>query len=149
MTPVIRRARTEHIPAMVRLLETLFSIETDFAFDAARQRRGLEALLDRDDACVLVALIGSEVAGMCTLQSLISTAEGGAVGLIEDLIVSERHRSRGIGRALVADMEDRARERGLTRLQLLADRANARALSFYGNVGWKGTKLVALRKNLA
>jgi GNAT superfamily N-acetyltransferase len=36
--------------------------------------------------------------------------------------------------------------RGATRLQLVADRENAPALAFYARLGWRATRLVALRR---
>ncbi|MEJ2592726.1 MAG: GNAT family N-acetyltransferase, partial [Candidatus Thiodiazotropha sp.] len=106
----------------------------------------LERLLDAPDAHVVVAEEAGRVVGMATLQVVISTAEGGPAGLIEDVVVSESHRSRGIGQALMDDLIAWAGERGLTRLQLLADRDNQPALDFYCKQGWTLTRLIALRK---
>ncbi len=38
-------------------------------------------------------------------------------------------------------------KRGLTRLQLLADRNNRPALDFYRRIGWRSTQLICLRTN--
>lgn len=135
---------------MVELLRSLFAIEADFAFDVDKQTRGLVMLLERGrDARVLVAEQGGQVVGMCTLQCLVSTAEGGETGLVEDMVVAEAWRGRGIGRSLLISMEQWARERGLTRLQLLADRHNRPALGFYEALDWSQTRLLALRKHSA
>jgi len=134
---------------MVALLEQLFALEADFTPAPQRQRLGLACLLDARSARVWVAIVDRAVVGMCTVQVLVSTAEGGSVGLIEDVVVDEAHRGRGIGRALLAQAEAWAADAGLTRLQLLADVANATALRFYAKHGWSTTQLVALRKRLA
>ena len=86
------------------------------------------------------------VLGMCTVQTLISTAEGGRVGLLEDLVVAADFRRQGIGAKLLAEAVKWAECQGLKRLQLLADKNNEAALSFYENQGWKSTQLVCLRK---
>ena len=144
----IRVATAEDIGAMLALLHALFAIEADFAFDPDKQRRGLELLLSRGEAArLLVAEHAGSIVGMCSLQCLISTAEGGEVGLIEDMVIAEAWRGRGIGRRLLEAMEAWARTRGLSRLQLLADRHNRPALSFYEALGWSGTQLLALRKH--
>ena len=83
---------------------------------------------------------------MATLQVVISTAEGGPAGLIEDVVVGESHRGCGLGQALMDHLVAWAGERGLTRLQLLADRDNRPALDFYRKQGWTMTSLIALRK---
>jgi GNAT superfamily N-acetyltransferase len=133
---------------MVGLLRELFSIEADFTIDEARQRRGLKLMLDGclKHRCIKVAEVGGQVIGMCTAQTLISTAEGGVVALVEDVVVDPQFRGRGIGRNLMESIEDWARSRGATRMQLLADRTNFSALDFYDKIGWRPTQLICLRR---
>jgi GNAT superfamily N-acetyltransferase len=147
MTFWIRAATRTDIPAMVELLGELFSIESDFTPEAAKQQGGLELLLARGDkACLLVAEDSSRVVGMISAQMLVSTAEGAEVALLEDLVVTEPVRKRGVGRQLLAAMEQWCLERGLTRMQLLADRHNTPALDFYRRERWVETQLMAWRK---
>jgi ribosomal protein S18 acetylase RimI-like enzyme len=147
MDATIRNARIEDLDALTALLRQLFSIEADFAVDAERQRRGLSLMLDGclKHRCVKVAEVDGEVVGMVTAQLLISTAEGGPVALIEDMVVDSRHRGRGVGRQLMAAIEAWARQREASRLQLLADRTNFSALDFYDKIGWRPTRLICLR----
>ena len=142
----IRAAEAADLPVLVRLLRELFTIEADFTADEARQRIGLTLLLSDHRAGVLVAERGGEVIGMVTAQLVISTAEGGLSALVEDMVVEAGARGGGVGRSLLATIEGWAVERGATRLQLLADRENAPALSFYARLGWRTTRLVALRR---
>lgn len=46
------------------------------------------------------------IVGMATIQTLISTAEGGRVGLVEDVVVDESFRGKGIGKLLLAGIEE-------------------------------------------
>ena len=144
----IRTAKPSDIPELVDLLKELFSIEADFDFDPEKQACGLNLLLNSEKDCILVAewLSDNRVLGMCTAQTLISTAEGGAVGLLEDLIVTADFRHQGMGAKLLAGAVNWAECRGLKRLQLLADKNNQAALSFYEKQGWESTQLVCLRK---
>lgn len=145
--PVIRSATAADLGALVRLLGVLFSIESDFRPDPRRQRRGLRAMLsDPARRAVLVAERGGALVGMVTAQLVVSTAEGGVSCWIEDMVVEERARGCGVGSCLLHAAEGWARERGATRLQLLADRANRPALRFYRRLGWLGTQLVCLRR---
>lgn len=146
---VIRRANQADIRGMIRLLKILFSIETDFSFEELTQQRGLEMMLsDSPERCVMVAESEQQIVGMCTAQILVSTAEGGIVALIEDLVVSGDWRGRGIGRELLSSVEGWAIDRGVSRLQLLADRNNDLALGFYQRMGWERTELVCLRNSI-
>lgn len=145
----VRKARTGDIVSMRKLLQDLFTIEHGFAVNAAKQERGLHLMLqDQRDRCVLVAECSGEVIGMCTMQVLISTAEGGAVGLLEDMIIAREHRGKGIGKKLLMAMEDWVMYRGLTRIQLLADATNIAALEFYKHCGWISTSMICWRKKL-
>lgn len=146
MCPTFREAKPEDIKEMLALLEELFEIEEDFTFNEHRARHGLTLLLESKDAKVFVAQAEGAVVGMVSVQVLISTAEGGHVGLIEDLVVSWRHKGRGLGGFLLKCVEYWAEEQGLRRLQILADRTNEAALSFYEKNHWQGTHLVVLRK---
>ena len=146
VTPSIRLARPDDIPAMAGMLGQLFAIEADFCADPATQSKGLTSLLQSASAKAWVADHQGRAVGMMTLQTLVSTAEGGPVGLIEDLVVSSEWRGRGLGRRLMLTAEAWAREHGLRRLQLLADRENSPALDFYSRKGWESTRLIALRK---
>ena len=144
----IRTAKPSDIPQLVELLKALFTIEADFDFDQDKQTCGLNLLLKSEKDCILVAelLSDNRALGMCTVQTLISTAEGGQVGLLEDLIVAADFRNQGIASKLVTEAVNWAERQGLKRLQLLADKNNQPALSFYEKQGWQLTQLVCLRK---
>ena len=96
--------------------------------------------------CVKVGEVDGGVVAMCTAQILVSTAEGAFSVMVEDMVVAEDMRGQGIGAALLATVEAWARQRGATRLQLLADRENLPALAFYRKHGWHPTQLICLRK---
>ena len=144
----IRYARPEDIPRMCDLLTDLFSIESDFVADKKNQANGLNALLAEfpERALVLVAVHGGTVVGMATVQTLISTSEGGRVGFVEDVIVDRKFRGEGIGTLLLQEVIAWSRQSGIKRLQLLADITNQRALDFYSSREWTHTRLICLRK---
>jgi ribosomal protein S18 acetylase RimI-like enzyme len=142
----IRNAESSDVAQLAELLEELFAIEADFVFDRDKQVSGLKQLLDSGKDRVFVAESDKRIVGMCSLQTLISTAEGGPVGLLEDLIVTAEFRHQGIGEKLLAAAVDQAERQGLKRLQLLADKNNLPALKFYEKQDWRQTQLICLRK---
>lgn len=146
----IRTAKPGDVPQLVALLQALFAIEADFDLDPDKQAMGLQLLLKSDRACILVAESSDDkkLRGMCSIQILISTAEGGAVGLLEDLVVAAGFRNQGIGQKLLAEAVSWAERQGLKRLQLLADKNNLPALAFYQRQGWQSTQLVCLKRPL-
>jgi ribosomal protein S18 acetylase RimI-like enzyme len=144
----IREGRPADTPALVALLAQLFAIEADFTINPEVQARGLDLLRTRADAVILVAEAEGRVVGMCTVQLTASTARGGLSAGIEDVVVDETVRGRGIGRALLAGAEAWARRRGAVRIALLADETNLPALDFYDRLGFTRTRLVWLAKAL-
>ena len=142
-----RCAHEADIPQLVLLLEALFSIEADFLIDSDKQARGLALLITSHKDCVLIAELSGchKIVGMCSIQTLISTAEGGVVGLLEDLIVAADYRQQGIATKLLDAAISWSKLQGLKRLQLLADKNNALALAFYQKQGWQPTQLICLR----
>ena len=146
-TCIILAAEPKDITALVGLLKILFGIEADFTFDEAKQRRGLQLMLEAPATRqIMVAESGGEIIGMCSAQLLVSTAEGGMAALIEDMVVGMEYRCRGIGRKLLESVETWALNQGATRLELLADRENTPALEFYKRMRWRNTRLICLHK---
>ncbi|MGD9787905.1 MAG: N-acetyltransferase family protein [Sulfuricellaceae bacterium] len=139
-------AREADIPAMVALLGELFRLEGDFEPDAVKQERGLRMILEQPLlGRLFVARINGQVAAMASLLFTVSTAEGGRVGLVEDVIVAASWRGQGLGRGLLDHVTDWARANGCLRLTLLADRENMPALDFYRRLGFRRSAMVVLR----
>jgi GNAT superfamily N-acetyltransferase len=146
---IIEQARSADIPAMVGLLAALFNIEQDFKPDTERQIRGLAGVLASPNACIMLARTAQgEAIAMCSAQLVFSTAEGAHSAWIEDMVVHEAWRGRGIGRQVLQAVLAWASERGATRAQLLADLDNQPALDYYQHLGWQETQLIARRLSL-
>jgi len=143
----IRFADTGDIPVLVRLLTELITLESDFKENPERMAQGFQLLLsDPNTRRVFVARTKGKVVGMCTGQLFPSSVEGGLVLLIEDFIVHESMRSRGVGKRLIQAVEHWGREKGAKRFQLFADRDKARAHQFYKQQGWSESSLTYLFK---
>jgi GNAT superfamily N-acetyltransferase len=146
---MIEQARSADIPAMVGLLAALFNIEQDFKPDTERQIRGLAGVLASPNACIMLARTAQgEAIAMCSAQLVFSTAEGAHSAWIEDMVVHEAWRGRGIGRQVLQAVLAWASEHGATRAQLLADLDNQPALDYYQHLGWQETQLIARRLSL-
>ena len=141
----IRLAKMADIPQLVVLLEDLFTLEADFQVDQEKQVTGLALLIASQKDAVFVVEVNNAVIGMCSVQTLISTAEGGTVGIVEDLIVNRAYRKQGAASSLLAEVLNWSERHGLKRLQLLADQNNSFALDFYKKQGWQTSQLICLR----
>lgn len=142
-------ATRDDLPVLAGLLAELFTLESDFRPDRGRQLRGLGLILDNPAlGRLFVVRVAGEVAAMANALITVSTAEGGRVVLLEDVVVRDRHRGLGLGRRLVEHVLDWARAEGMTRVTLLADQANAPALAFYERLGFQPSAMRVLRKTL-
>lgn len=142
-------ATPEDLPHLADLLAELFALESDFEPDRDKQLRGLRTILDSPELGRLFVLrVDGQVAGMANALLTISTAEGGLVLLLEDVIVGRAHRGQGLGRRLVEHVLDWARQQGYVRVTLLADRENINALVFYRKLGFSDSRMTVLRYSL-
>lgn len=148
MEPVaIEPAAVSDLEAMSELLSELFTLESDFRPDRAKQLRGLRLILDNPALGRLFVLrVGERVAGMANALITVSTAEGGPVLLLEDVIVKAEFRGRKLGRRLVEHVLAWAAAEGLSRVSLLADQDNAPALAFYARLGFQPSAMKVLRR---
>lgn len=142
-------ATENDLPQLADLLAELFTLESDFGPERDKQLRGLRLILDRpEQGRLFVARISGKVAGMVNALITISTAEGGRVLLLEDVIVNREYRGRGLGRELVEHVLAWAKVEDMVRVTLLADRDNHPALGFYHRLGFVHSNMVVLRKSL-
>lgn len=146
----IRAATLDDLPQLAGLLSVLFAQEAEFAPDADRQVRALEQLLKAPaSASVLCASRGRKLVGMVSLQYVVSTAEGGRVAWLEDMVVSAAERGRGLGERLLRAATDEARRAQCSRITLLTDASNEGAQRFYSRAGFSRSPMVPLRVKLA
>lgn len=144
----IEPATTEDLPALADLLHELFTQESDFRPDQVRQLRGLRMIIEqpnRGRIFVLRAVENERLIGMVNMLFTISTAEGGSVIILEDLIVSHDHRSMGYGTQLLEYVLNFARQREFLRITLLTDRLDEPAKHFFEQHGFYASTMVPMR----
>ncbi|MDY6934921.1 MAG: GNAT family N-acetyltransferase, partial [Spirochaetota bacterium] len=113
-----------------------------------KHREGLTLLLNKQNSLILIAEYNYLVVGMVTLQEHISTAAGGTIGIVEDMVIDENFRRKGIGKMLISSIESMAIHKGYKRIQLMADNNNVSAMKFYTKQNWSRTNLIAFFKFL-
>lgn len=142
-------AKSSDIPALVNLLQLLFEQEVEFKPDSRKQAEGLKQILsDENTGLILVARQKEQIVGMVNILFSISTALGGRVGILEDMIVVAEARSGGVGRGLLEAAMQKAKERGCLRITLLTDFDNEKAHRFYARSGFSKSSMVVFRTML-
>lgn len=143
----IQPATIEDLPDLSDLLVELFTHEADFRPDRDKHLRGLKLILE-DPARGRIFAVRSHgrLLGMINLLFTISTAEGGFVMLLEDLIVRREFRGQGLGAALLAHAVAYARQRGFLRITLLTERiAEERQQRFFRRHGFAESHMIPMR----
>ena len=144
--PHIEQATLEDLPQLTELLIELFELEGDFVPDPARQMRGLRMLLEQPNrGRIFVLKQNGAILGMINLLFTISTAEGGAVIILEDLIIQKDYRGHGLGSRLLNYALDYAKKKDFKRITLLTDRVNAEAQRFYKRHGFFDSAMLPMR----
>ena len=82
---------------------------------------------------------------MVNLLFTISTAEGGFVILMEDVIVSPEHRGHGYGSRLVNYVKEFAAKKDFRRITLLTDRVSEESQRFFQKNGFVHSHMVPMR----
>ena len=145
----ISQAGHGDLDQLADLLAELFTLESDFCPDREKQLRGLRLILDNPALGRLFVLRDcGRVAGMANALITVSTAEGSRVAMLEDVIIRNEYRGKGLGRRLVEHVLAWARIEGMTRVTLLADRDNEAALRFYRKLGFEHSHMAVLRSSL-
>jgi GNAT superfamily N-acetyltransferase len=144
--PAIEQATLEDLPQLTELLTDLFSQEGDFTPDPVRQMRGLRLLLEQPiRGRIFVLKQNGRILGMINLLFTISTAEGGVVILLEDLIIHQDFRGHGLGSKLLKHALSYAKSKDFKRITLLTDRINEDAQRFYKRHGFFESAMLPMR----
>ena len=142
----VHPATLEDIPAMAELLALLFMQEADFSPDLFKQQAGLKNIIQHPQIGNLFVLKEKEdVIGMVSLLYTVSTAMGGPVAILEDLVLKDDSRGQGAGTKLLKAAIEYAKEKGCLRITLLTDPTNRRAIEFYQRQGFVKSAMKPLR----
>jgi GNAT superfamily N-acetyltransferase len=143
---VIEPAISEDLDELSILLGELFSEESDFRPDKGKQLRGLRLIFEEPNrGRVFVLRRDRSIVGMINLLFTISTAEGGFVILLEDLVVHKEYRGHGYGSMLLDYAIEFARQKNFRRITLLTDRPELRSQSFFRKHGFYESPMLPMR----
>ena len=144
---IITIAQEKDIPQLAELLDTLFTQELEFQPDEHKQIEALKQIVKNPSVGVIfVAKREDTIVGMISLLFTISTVMGGRVGNLEDLVIRETYRNKGIGTMLLEFIFSYVEELNIPRLTLLTDDSNYKAQAFYIRNGFELSNMRIMRK---
>lgn len=104
-------------------------------WDPDRAGAAVRRVIASDAAVVLVAEVDDELVGLCTAYDDIESVRYGRRVWVEDLAVQPARRSEGIGKQLLDEARQWAKDRGATHLELDSAQARTDAHRFYMREG--------------
>ena len=143
---VIEPAIFEDLDELSNLLGELFSAEKDFRPNKQKQLHGLRLIFeDPSRGRVFVLRRDRTIVAMINLLFTISTAEGGFVILLEDLVVHDSFRGHGYGSQLLEYAIAFAKQKKFLRITLLTDRPELRSQNFFKRHGFYESPMLPMR----
>ena len=137
----VRPARLEDVAGLIPLLEQLREGATRGVpwerASEAHARATFERILGDPGRAFLVAEAAGDVIGTADLVIVPNlTHAARPIAYVENVVVDRAHRGRGVGAALMAACESRARDAGAYKLQLLSNADRHAAHRFYAALGY-------------
>ena len=143
---VIEPATEADLDELSEMLGGLFAQEGDFRPDREKQLRGLRLIFEQPSrGRVFVLRQNGAIVGMINLLFTISTAEGGFVIVLEDLVVHKKYQGKGYGRRLLEHAIDFAKQKNFLRVTLLTDRPENVAQEFFRHHGFVESSMIPMR----
>ncbi len=143
---VIEPATEADLDELSELLGELFAQESDFRPDKDKQLRGLRLIFEQPNrGRVFVLRCDGAIVGMINLLFTISTAEGGFVILLEDLVIHKKHRGKAFGSKLLDYAIEFAKQKNFLRITLLTDRPENVAQEFFRRHGFVESSMIPMR----
>ena len=143
---VIEPATEADLDELSEMLGELFAQEGDFRPDREKQLRGLRLIFEQPSrGRVFVLRQNGAIVGMINLLFTISTAEGGFVIVLEDLVVHKKYQGKGYGRKLLQHAIDFAKQKNFLRVTLLTDRPENVAQEFFRHHGFVESSMIPMR----
>jgi GNAT superfamily N-acetyltransferase len=142
----IEPAVPEDLDALAELLGELFREEAEFEANTEKQKHGLRLILDAPTkGRIFVLRTEHRILGMVNLLFTISTAEGGPVILMEDLVIHPQHRRQGFGGELLEHVKEFAARKGFRRITLLTDEISEESQEFFSRHGFTHSPMTPMR----
>lgn len=145
----IRKARLKDIGEITNLLELLFTQEIEFEFQKELHIKALKKIINNKDiGTIFVVTKEQKVVGCVNILFTISTALGGRVALLEDMIINPLYQNKGIGKKLLLKVFEKLKKKKVQRITLLTDGDNQKGHNFYKSLGFVESTMKVFRQRM-
>jgi GNAT superfamily N-acetyltransferase len=135
---VVRQATKADLPAMGRLLEELADAMGDTkGIDMGTAVKTCGDLLNAAGSHLLVAEMDGKPMGFVHFAVRQSILHRAPSALIDELVVAEECRGKGVGRELVMAVLEKCKQLGCCEVEVSTEKTNAEAREFYEKCGFE------------
>lgn len=127
----VRQAKKEDLKGLIEVYKEVFTVHNIFTKSEEEVLKYWEAVKAEPDDFVVVIEDGKIVAGCLVLMR---SFEGHTLARIKHLAVAEKHKAKGIGRALIEKAEDII---GTAKIEIHVGENEKIVIPFYKKMGYK------------
>ena len=134
----IREATEKDLPAIKALMvELIEAVDDTGGYDVDTALENCRILLKNADSHILVAEADRNVIGVVNLDIRRTILHSGLSGLIDEIVVAESYRGKGVGRKLIDAAVEKCRLSGCCEIEVSTEFTNTKARSFYKSCGFE------------
>jgi GNAT superfamily N-acetyltransferase len=135
---LVREATKSDLPAIGKLLEELTdAIDNTEGIDAGIAIKNCERLLRNAGSHFLVAAREGKPVGLINFAVRQTILHRSPSALIDEVVVAERYRGKGVGRQLVQAAIEKCRQLGCCEVEVSTEKTNLEARKFYKKCGFE------------
>jgi GNAT superfamily N-acetyltransferase len=135
---IIIEAKEVDLPILIKLYEQLVYPPKRFgAEDVQFCERIFSRTKDNRNYQIYLAVVNGQVVGTFSLLIMDSVAYGNPSAILDDMVVDENWRGKGIGKMMIAEVQQICREKGCRKLMLSSNINRQEAHHFYKALGFQ------------
>lgn len=145
---LIRRAIKSDIPTVTKLaIELIDSVKNSGGIAKDVLSENSRNALTNPNSYILVAETEGKVIGFISLMTRKTIIHSSPCGLIDELVVSKRHRRKGVGKGLIKAAVEECEKLRCCEVEVSTEFTNVNAREFYKHCGFEETGVI-LEKHL-
>ena len=135
---LVREATKSDLPAIGRLLEDLTdAMDNTEGIDTGIAIKTFEQLLNDATSHFLVAAMEGTPLGFINFTVRQTILHRSPSALIDEIVVTEEYRGKGVGKQLVQAAVEKCRQLGCCEVEVSTEKANLEARKFYKQCGFE------------
>ncbi|MCK5182525.1 MAG: GNAT family N-acetyltransferase [Dehalococcoidia bacterium] len=135
---LVREATESDLPVIGKLLEDLTdAMDNTEGIDTGIALKTCQYLLNDDSSHFLVAAMEGTPVGFMNFTVRQTILHRSPSGLIDELVVAEGYRSKGVGKQLVLAAVEKCRQLGCCEVEASTEKTNLEAREFYKQCGFE------------